>query len=100
MGIPRRLPPPDGPGREPVISYGAFLFTWVFSGVLVLVGLAMALLASGAVGDVGFTLVALGVLGLLSGAGGFFGERWAARRRGPPPGPPEHNGRGVGQAGR
>ena len=94
MGLPRPLPPGDrGEGHGP-FGDKAFKLTLVGCAVLVLGGLAMALLTSGAPRSVGTSFVVLGLVGLLTGGAGLLTERLMRRRPPPPPEIRRGDGRG------
>lgn len=84
MGLPRHLGTGDSsPGYGP---FGRKAFKGALLGcvVLVIAGLAMALLGGGASGAVGTSFIALGVLGLATGGAGLLAEHLLQRRPPPP----------------
>jgi hypothetical protein len=93
MGLPRHLMTGDsGSGYGP-FGDKAFKGALIGCGVLVVVGAVMALLGGEAIAAVGFTFIALGVLGLVTGGAGLLIER-LLRRQPLPPRLREGNGRG------
>ena len=83
MSVPGAVPPPLSGGQGP-FGAGAFRAGLVLCVVAIASGLAMLLLADGAIASVGTALLALGLVGGGCVALGFVAER-LARRRGRPP---------------
>ena len=85
MSVPGPLPPPGAGGARGPLGARAFRAGVVLCAVAIAGGLAMLLLARGAVASAGTALLALGVVGAVSVGFGMLAERLAERRRGPPP---------------
>jgi hypothetical protein len=94
MGLPRQFPSGDsGSGRGP-FGDKAFKAALIGCVVLVVVGLTMTLLGSGAATSVGTSFIVLGALGLVISGAGLLAERLLGRRPPPPPDVRVRNGRG------
>jgi hypothetical protein len=92
MGLPRHLPSGGaGSGHGP-FGEKAFKGALVGCVVLVVIGLLMVLAGGDTPRSVGASFLALGVLGLLTGAAGLLAERLLQRR--PPPRPQVRSGNG------
>jgi hypothetical protein len=94
MGLPRQLPPGGSSSGRGPFGDKAFKFALIACVVLLILGLAMALVGGAAARSVGAAFVVLGGLGLVTSGGGLLAERVTGRRPPPPPRVRDSNGRG------